>query len=138
MSSRGLWWQDVSFNNPSNLASGPHKLVDLIECASYVCGGYYSAFKDMLKKGKHLNVGFPIAEVDHKGETILTKERNTGGVIDVGSVTSQLLYEIQGPLYYNSDVTAQLEGIKMDQLGEDRVHVYGVKGLPPPPTTKVG
>jgi hypothetical protein len=110
----------------------------LIECASYVCGGYYSAFKDLFKAGKHLNVGFPIAEIDSRGETILTKEKDTGGIIDVGSVTSQLLYEIQGPLYYNSDVVAQLEGIRIEQLGEDRVLIKGVKGLPPPPTTKIG
>lgn len=100
--------------------------------------GYYSAFKDLLKKGKHLNVGFPIAEIDEKGECLLTNEKHTGGIIDVGSVTSQLLYGIQGPFYYNSDVVAQLEGIKMVQQGGDRVHISGVKGLPPPPTTKVG
>jgi len=121
--------------DPSALTHPPP---DLIECASYVCGGYYSAFKDLLKVGKHMNVGFPIAEIDHLGECILTKERNTGGCITVGSVTSQLLYEIQGPLYYNSDVVAQLEGIKMEQVGEDKVRVWGVKGLPPPPTTKIG
>ena len=85
-----------------------------------------------------MNVGFPIAEIDHRGECILTKERDTGGCITVGSVTSQLLYEIQGPLYYNSDVVAQLEGIKMEQIGEDKVRIWGVKGLPPPPTTKIG
>ena len=56
----------------------------------------------------------------------------------VNSVTSQLLYEIQGPQYYNCDVTAQLEGIKIEQVGDNQVKVSGVKGLPPPPTTKVG
>lgn len=103
-----------------------------------MCGGYYSGFKDLLKAKKHLNVGFPIAEIASNGECILTKEENTGGIISVGSVTSQLLYEIQGPLYYNSDVTAQLEGIRIEQVGEDRVKISGVRGLPPPPTTKVG
>jgi hypothetical protein len=111
---------------------------DLIECASYVCGGYYSAFKDLLKAKKHLNVGFPIAEVDHKGECILTKEENTGGCITVGSVTSQLLYEIQGPLYMGSDVVAEISNIKIEQVGEDRVKISGVTGRPPPPTTKIG
>jgi hypothetical protein len=53
-------------------------------------------------------------------------------------VTSQLLYEIQGPLYYNCDVTANIEDIKMEQIGEDQVKITGTKGLPPPPTTKVG
>lgn len=56
----------------------------------------------------------------------------------IASCASQLLYEIQGPLYYNCDVTADLSGIKMEQVGEDIVRVTGVQGLPPPPTTKVG
>lgn len=60
------------------------------------------------------------------------------GCVTVGSCASQLLYEIQGPLYYNCDVTADLTNIVMEQIGEDRVRVTGVKGLPPPPTTKVG
>jgi len=92
----------------------------------------------LLKAKKHLNVGFPIAEVDHKGECILTKEENTGGCITVGSVTLQLLYEIQGPLYFGSDVVAEISNIRMEQIGEDRVKISGVKGLPPPPTTKIG
>jgi hypothetical protein len=58
--------------------------------------------------------------------------------ISVGTVSSQLLYEIQGPLYYGSDVTANLEGIVMTQLEKDKVLVTGVKGLPAPSTTKVG
>jgi hypothetical protein len=49
-----------------------------------------------------------------------------------------LLYEIQGPLYYNCDVTADITNVQMEQISEDRVRVTGVKGLPPPPTTKVG
>ena len=36
------------------------------------------------------------------------------------------------------DVVAQLSNIRMIQLGKDRVKISGVKGLPPPPTTKVG
>jgi hypothetical protein len=60
------------------------------------------------------------------------------GCVTVGTCTSQLLYEIQGPLYYNCDVTADITDVKMEQVGEDLVRVTGVKGLPPPPTTKVG
>jgi hypothetical protein len=58
--------------------------------------------------------------------------------ISVGTVASQLLYEIQGPQYYGSDVVAVLEGIQMTQEGKDRVRVSGIKGNPPPTTTKVG
>jgi hypothetical protein len=58
--------------------------------------------------------------------------------VTVASCASQLLYEIQGPLYYNCDVTAEISGIKMEQIEEEVVRVSGVKGFPPPPTTKVG
>ena len=59
-------------------------------------------------------------------------------MVTVDSVASQLLYEIQGPLYYSSDMVAQLEGVKMEQIGEDEVKISGIKGLPAPDTTKVG
>lgn len=65
-------------------------------------------------------------------------EKNRHGVVNVGTISSQLLYEIQGPLYFNSDVTASLENISMEQVGENQVRVSGIRGLPPPPTTKVG
>lgn len=51
---------------------------------------------------------------------------------------SQLLYEIQGPWYFNSDVTAILDEICFEQLSSNRVALSGVKSGPPPPTTKVG
>lgn len=56
----------------------------------------------------------------------------------VDTCSSQLLYEIQGPWYYNSDVTAVLHELWFEQIGPDRVALHGVKGLPPPATTKVG
>lgn len=60
-------------------------------------GGYYSGFKDFMKDKKHVNMGFPIAEVDFKGECTIVKEKDTGGAVTVGTCASQLLYEIQGP-----------------------------------------
>ena len=65
-------------------------------------------------------------------------EKNRHGAVSIGTLTSQLLYEIQGPLYFNSDVTASLEDLVFEQVGEKEIHVSGVRGLPPPPTTKVG
>ncbi|KAJ5670869.1 uncharacterized protein N7477_006232 [Penicillium maclennaniae] len=84
------------------------------------------------------NIGFPIAAINHDGTFTLEKEPGTGGEISVGTATSQLLYEIQGPRYYGSDVVALLEGIEMRQLAKDEVLVTGVKGSRPPTTTKVG
>src|SRR5262249_30679520 len=55
----------------------------------------------------------------------------------VGTVTAQLLYEIAGPAYLNPDVTARFDTIELVPQGPDRVLVRGIKGEPPPPTTKV-
>lgn len=91
-----------------------------------------------MRAKKHLNLGFPIAEVLANGECVITKELNTSGVVNTETVTSQLLYEISGPLYFNSDVVADLQDVKLAEIGEDRIHVSGIKGRPPPPTTRCG
>ena len=81
-----------------------------------------------MKAKKHLNLGFPIAEVDSRGEFDIVKEKNTGGVVNTETVTAQLMYEISGPLYYNSDVVADIHDIQLHQIEEDRVHVSSVTG----------
>ena len=131
------WWHGWSAEQLDELA-GALVAGHLIECSAFVTGGYYSRFRDLMRAGKHLNLGFRIAEVNEKGECDIVKESGTGGVVNVETVTSQLLYEISGPLYFNSDVVAELENITLEQIEEDRVRVRGVKGLPPPPTTRVG
>ncbi|KAL7780409.1 hypothetical protein CFE70_010432 [Pyrenophora teres f. teres 0-1] len=127
-------WQNDQFDELAGALIAGH----LIECSSYVCGGYYSMFKDLMKTGKHINMGFPIAEVEADGAFNIAKEKDSGGCVTVGTCASQLLYEIQGPLYYNCDVTADITDVQMEQIGEDLVRVTGIKGLPPPPTTKIG
>jgi hypothetical protein len=131
-----MWWHQWQPTQFSELA---HSLVagHLIECSNYVTGGYYSAFKTEVLDACE-DMGFPIAEIEHNGEFTIAKEKKKQGIITPGSCISQLLYEIQGPLYYNSDVTAQIDEIKMESAGQDRVKVTNIKGLPPPATTKVG
>ncbi|KAJ5097885.1 hypothetical protein N7532_004886 [Penicillium argentinense] len=112
----------------------------LIECSNYVCGGNFTGFKILEHGGDGwANIGYPIAEISAEGDVVITKQAHaTGGAVTVDTCTSQLLYEIQGPWYYNSDVTAVLDGIHFEQRGINRVAVRGVRSGPPPPTTKVG
>lgn len=131
-----MWWHGWNRDHDFDQLAGALMAGHLIECSSYVCGGYYSGFKDLFDGCE--NIGFPIAEIYADGSCAIEKEPGTGGEISIGTVASQLLYEIQGPLYYGSDVVANLEGIKMVQDGKDRVVFSGVEGLPPPTTTKVG
>ena len=106
----------------------------IIECGAQCTGGNYSFFNEVPDIA---HIGFPIAEMHPDGSFIVTKHPNTGGLVSVGTVTAQLLYEIQGPRYLNPDVTARFDSIRLQPDGPDRVRISGVKGEPPPPTTKV-
>lgn len=106
----------------------------IIECGAQTTGGNYAFFKEVPDL---MHPGFPIAEMRADGSFVVTKHAGTGGLVSVGTVTAQLLYEIGGPLYPNPDVTARFDTIRVEQEGPDRVLVHGIKGEPPPPTTKV-
>lgn len=129
-----MWWW--GWNREENISELAHALMvgHIIECSTYATGGYYSGFKDL--GVKDLDMGYPIAAIEANGEAIVTMEANRDGLVNVATVASQLLYEIQGPLYYNSDVTASIEDVKLEQVGKNAVRVSGIKGLPAPPTTK--
>jgi hypothetical protein len=106
----------------------------IIECGAQTTGGNYAFFKEVPDL---TNPGFPIAEMRATGSFVITKHAGTGGLVSVGTVTAQLLYEIGGPLYPNPTSTARFDTIQVEQDGPDRVLVHGIKGEPPPPTTKV-
>jgi hypothetical protein len=106
----------------------------VIECGAQATGGNYSFFKEV--PDLH-HVGFPLVEMHGDGTFVVTKHAGTGGLVSIGTVTAQLLYEIGGPAYLNPDVTARFDTIHLTQEGADRVGVNGVRGEPPPPTLKV-
>jgi hypothetical protein len=83
------WWHDWNNDQFDELAAA---LVagHLIECSTYVTGGYYSMFKDLIKTGKHINMGFPIAEVEYDGTVTITKEKDTGGNQHILSLFSSI------------------------------------------------
>ena len=106
----------------------------IIECGAQCTGGNYAFFREVKDLRRP---GFPIAEMHADGSFVITKHDGTGGLVDVGTVTAQLLYEIAGPAYPNPDVTARFDTIHLESDGADRVRVSGVRGEPPPPTAKV-
>ncbi|KAF2403244.1 DUF1446-domain-containing protein [Trichodelitschia bisporula] len=130
-----MWWHGWGREEFGPLA-GALMIGHLLECSTYATGGYYSGFKDLAPNDTDL--GYPIADVDAAGEALITMETGRHGLVTVDTVASQLLYEIQGPLYFNSDVTARIDGVVLKQVDENAVHFSGVVGLPPPSTTKVG
>ncbi|MFF4784937.1 acyclic terpene utilization AtuA family protein [Streptomyces griseorubiginosus] len=108
----------------------------VLECGTQATGGNYAFFAE---GGRDLGrPGFPLAELHEDGTAVITKHPGTGGFVDVGTVTAQLLYETQGARYAGPDVTARLDTVRLDQDGPDRVRISGVRGEAPPPTLKVG
>ncbi|HEX6675827.1 MAG TPA: acyclic terpene utilization AtuA family protein [Actinomycetes bacterium] len=106
----------------------------VIECGAQATGGNYAFFAEV--PGLEAP-GFPIAEVAADGGAVITKHAAHGGLVSVGTVTAQLLYEVAGPRYASPDVTARLDTVRIEPDGPDRVRIGGVRGEPPPPTTKV-
>ena len=106
----------------------------IIECGAQATGGNYSFFQEV---PSFRNVGFPIAEIAADGSFTVTKHPGTGGLVSVGTITAQLLYEISTPAYLNPDVIAHFDTLKIEQVGADRVQVSGCRGSSPPPTHKV-
>jgi len=112
----------------------------IIECSAQATGGNYSFFHEIEghdEVGGRARFGFPWADVAADGSCVIGKHDGTGGVVNVETVTSQLLYEIGGPEYLGPDVTARFDTIQIEELGPDRVRVFGTKGEAPPPTLKV-
>jgi Acyclic terpene utilisation family protein AtuA len=106
----------------------------VIECSAQATGGNYSFFTEVPGMER---LGFPWAEVAADGTSVIGKHDGTGGQVSIGTVTSQLLYEIAGPRYLGPDVTARFETIRLDEIAPDRVRISGVVGEPPPSTLKV-
>lgn len=123
-------WKADDWDRLAGAATAGH----IVECGAQATGGNYSFFDEV---PSFRNVGFPIAEVYADGSCVITKHPGTGGLVSIDTVKAQLLYEIRGPEYLTPDVTVRFDSIRLSQEGADRVRVSGVKGSPPPETTKV-
>ncbi len=110
----------------------------IIECSGQATGGNYSFFTEVpgWNEGR-ARVGYPWAEIAADGSSVIGKHDGTGGLVSVGTVTSQLLYEIGSPKYLGPDVTARFDTAELVQIGPDRVRVSKVRGEHPPETLKV-
>ena len=127
------WKFNWSRNDYDQLA-GALAAGHIIECGAQATGGNYSFFKEV---PTFKDIGYPIAEINQDGSFIITKHPNTGGLVSVGTVTAQLLYEIGSPAYVNPDVISHFDTLKIEQEAEDRVFVSGCRGSSPPKDHKV-
>ncbi|MFT3724854.1 MAG: DUF1446 domain-containing protein [Hyphomonadaceae bacterium] len=108
----------------------------VLECGAQATGGNFTDWQAVAET--LWNVGYPIAEVSADGAFTVTKPKNTGGAVTVGTVGEQMLYEIGDPqAYMLPDVACDFSQVKLEQAGQDRVKVSGATGLPAPDAYKV-
>jgi Acyclic terpene utilisation family protein AtuA len=129
----GIWRYGWSGDDLDALA-GAVVAGHVLECGCQATGGNYAFFTEVPDL---VHAGFPLAELAADGSAVITKHPGTGGLVSVGTVTAQLLYEIGSPRYLNPDVTARFDTITLSQVGPDRVKISGVRGEPPPADLKV-
>jgi len=125
-------WSDTNYDRLAGALVAGH----LIECSAYATGSNFSGF-DEYPLETFVDLSYGIAEIADDGTSVITKHENTRGLVNEDNVKCQFLYELQGGIYLNSDVSADTTGIKIQQVGKDRVRLSNIKGYAPPPTTKL-
>ncbi|MCD2114196.1 DUF1446 domain-containing protein [Rhodococcus rhodochrous] len=108
----------------------------LLECGVHSTGGNFEDPPYRTVPDPH-HLSFPLAEIDDE-ELVVTKLDGTGGAVDVRTTRTQLYYEIHDPTrYLTPDVTADFSGVRIEEVGPDRVRLSGARGTPRPETLKV-
>lgn len=104
------WWHGWRSDEWDALA-GALIAGHLIECSAFITGGYYSGFKDLMKSGQHLNLGFPIAEVEASGECIIAKE-SVSDTLSVGDAVLKYVEHRRYRKHRDRDLPARLRNIR--------------------------
>ena len=107
----------------------------IVECGGTCSGGISNLWKTSPDNWK---IGFPIAEMDENGDTIISKVDGSGGVINQWTIKEHLVYEVMDPNnYIMPDGIADFTAPRLEEIGKDKVRVTNMKGKGRPDMLKV-
>lgn len=107
----------------------------ILECGPQATGGNFTDWTSVT--GGFARIGYPIAEIASNGHFIVSKPQDSSGLVSIGTVAEQMVYEIGDPqTYWLPDVCCDFSEVRIEQTGPDQVRVTGAKGRPAPPTYK--
>jgi hypothetical protein len=108
----------------------------ILECGPQATGGNFTDWESVIERLE--DIGYPIADITADGAFVCTKPIGSGGAVNVGTVSEQMLYEIGDPqAYMLPDVVCDFSNVKIEQQSPDSVRVTNAKGYPAPGTYKV-
>lgn len=108
----------------------------ILECGPQATGGNFTDWESVIDRLE--DIGYPIAEIADDGTFVCTKPEGSGGVVNIGTVSEQMLYEIGDPqAYMLPDIVCDFSNVTIAQQAPDRVSVTNAKGYPAPDSYKV-
>lgn len=108
----------------------------ILECGPQATGGNFTDWHSL--EGEIDTIGYPLAEIEPSGQFVCTKPDGTSGLVSIGTVAEQMLYEIGDPsAYYLPDVCCDFSDVKLNQIAPNRVEVSGARGRFVPSQYKV-
>jgi hypothetical protein len=124
----GWSWEAVDLLSAGSIAG------HVIECGAQATGGLWCNWRET----NLADVGYPIADIAEDGSFTITKPPGSGGMVNIETVSEQLLYEVGDPAaYLTPDVRADFTSVTLHECGVDRVEITGARGRPAPDRYKV-
>ena len=118
-------WKEEDWNHLSGGSLAGH----IIECGTQSTGGNFTDWE--LISDQIDTMGYPIVEIFKDSSFNCMKSNNTGGLVSVGTISEQLVYEIGDPqAYILPDVVCDFSQVKISQINKDTVKVSGAIGYP--------
>jgi hypothetical protein len=111
----------------------------LLECSGQITGGNFEApGGEALTGAEYAKLGYPLADVMPDGSAEIRILPGMPGRVDRLTCTLQLLYEVHDPAaYVTPDAIVDFTGVRLEEVGPNRVRVSGARSVGRPTRLKV-